>query len=331
MYQYPMQSTVDFHTHILTSYVLTRILHKLETFQAGSAGLEKMRQARKHARKWAKPLIGSVHQLRTLIRFLPNTQRHQLETLFGLLPWPGLLIESSADDLLEAMDQAGVYFALIMAHPLYVTNEEVIKAAKKERRFIPVITLGEESPNPGKTLAKFAQQGARALKIFPPLDASVLKSKKYHLLLTAAADLGMPVMIHTGCFRQYPIYDAGIHGRAEFFKAWYENYSSLKFILVHSNFSNPDAAFDLCENFSNLLVETSWQPSEVIGEAVRRLGAERVLFGSDWPWLGDNLAVGRKSVEECGRMGLLNKDQIQLILGENAIKLLGIKGDAAAI
>ena len=66
----------------------------------------------------------------------------------------------------------------------------------------------------------------------------------------------------------------------------------------------------------------------LIGEAVRRVGPERILFGSDWPFIGNNIIVGRDRVRDCVNTGMLNQDQAKLILGENAVKLLGIKVDA---
>jgi predicted TIM-barrel fold metal-dependent hydrolase len=117
-------------------------------------------------------------------------------------------------------------------------------------------------------------------------------------------------------------------GSAERFSKWYENYPKTRFILAHMNFHDPGLSFDLCEEFENLSVDTSWQPTEVIGEAVRRVGAERVLFGSDWPLIGNNMSVGRQRIQECIDIGLLNQQQARLILGENANQLLGLTLDA---
>jgi predicted TIM-barrel fold metal-dependent hydrolase len=321
MYTLCMQMTVDFHTHVVASYVLSRVFDRVKEYQAGQAGLDRLKQIRQQARKWAKPFVGSIHQASTLIRYLPDAPRYPIERFFRFLPWPGLLIESSAQDLLEAMNQADVHLALVTAHPFYLTNKEVMGLAQANNRFIPVVTFGEESSNPGQALRKFAKQGAKAIKIYPSTDASVLKSKNYLQLLTTAADLGIPIMI--GSELPHHLRRKTL-GRAEFFEPWFKNYSNLNFILVHLNLSSPSTALTLCESYPNLYVETSWQPPEVIAEAVRRAGAERVLFGSDWPWFGDNLEVGKNRVQECEVMGLLTQTQVSLILGGNAVKLLGL-------
>lgn len=58
------------------------------------------------------------------------------------------------------------------------------------------------------------------------------------------------------------------------------------------NLHEPERAIGLAERFSNVLLDTSWQPGEVIAEACRRVGAAKILFASDWPLLGDNHRVG---------------------------------------
>ena len=90
------------------------------------------------------------------------------------------------------------------------------------------------------------------------------------------------------------------------------------------NFHEPSVALDLVEKHPNVFVDTSWQPAEVIGEAVRRVGAERVLFGTDWPFVGNNVNIGLARIRDCIQAGSLTEEQSMLILGVNAAKIFGI-------
>ena len=54
------------------------------------------------------------------------------------------------------------------------------------------------------------------------------------------------------------------------------------------------------------------------------VGPDRVLFGTDWPFVGSNLAVGIERVRICIEAGTLNSADADLILGKNAAQLLGI-------
>ena len=52
-------------------------------------------------------------------------------------------------------------------------------------------------------------------------------------------------------------------------------------------------------DMKNLYVDTSFQPSSVVKEFLKRFGERRVLFGTDWPW-GQEAAPIRIVEEACG-------------------------------
>jgi len=75
--------------------------------------------------------------------------------------------------------------------------------------------------------------------------------------------------------------------------------------------------------FENILIDTcgSQPESGLVEYAVRELGAQRVLFGSDAP--------GRDFASQLGRVlaADISEHDRQAILGGNALKLLQLKGD----
>jgi predicted TIM-barrel fold metal-dependent hydrolase len=144
-----------------------------------------------------------------------------------------------------------------------------------------------------------------------------------------AQSKSLPVILHTGCIQNRVFYKNPSLGKVEIFEPWFEAYRRIRFVLAHMNFHEPEKALQLGELHSNILVDTSWQPAEIIGEAVRRLGADRVLFGTDWPFVGGNLAVGKKRIEEGVTGGVYSQDDADKILGGNALKLLLGGVDAA--
>ena len=283
---------------------------------------------RKKARAWLKPFSASVHSAQTILRHLPEIARNQLDELSSLLPLPGLLLESSADDLREAMEDAGVDYSLVIAAPPVMENDFVMEVCQKNAKLIPVVNIPKGTPKPGQILKRYIEKGAKVLKLHPASDGEGVDSARYRALIRSASDLGIPIILHTGCLHARFFYKDPDQGHAERFSKWYETYPNTQFILAHMNFHNPGVALDICEEFGNVWVDTSWQPAEVIGEAVRRIGPERILFGSDWPFIGNNMTVGRDRVRDCVNTGMLNPDQAKLILGENAAKLLGIKVNA---
>jgi hypothetical protein len=101
----------------------------------------------------------------------------------------------------------------------------------------------------------------------------------------------VPVQIHTGWTATGT---ASNFGRG-YMTAWHwaENmgnlmtaYPDIKFIMAHTGgaLATPDdwEAIRLLFSFDNAYIDTAKTPPEIVAEAVRGVGAERVLFGSDW-------------------------------------------------
>jgi predicted TIM-barrel fold metal-dependent hydrolase len=323
-----MTKTVDFHVHIFSD-PLEKIAQQ-GAFRSLATWLspEKVQNVRRQARSWAKPVTGSLHGVQTILRHFPNVTRKSMDELCGLIPLPGLLVESTPADLIEAMDEAQIDFALAIAHPPYVSNEFVLEACAKNPRLIAAVNIPAGTTRPGIVLKEYVKKGAKVLKIHAASDGEGPNSPRYRKLIKAASEEGIPVVIHTGCIHSRLFYKDPAYGKAEQFVSWFKEYPETRFILAHMNFHEPGIALDICEEYPNVYVDTSWQPAEMIGEAARRIGAERVLFGTDWPLVGNNMAVGRKRIDESIRIGLLNTEQARLILGENAMKLLGLSVNA---
>jgi predicted TIM-barrel fold metal-dependent hydrolase len=327
-----MAKVIDFHVQILPNPIQTLA----ENISFGRASAETtlghLQNIRRQARGWIKPLMGSLHELHSHLRYLPEVARKNLDEFSRLVPLPGLLVESTLTDLKEAMTFARVDQALAIAHPPLISNEFLLELASLHPEIIPGVNIPKGVDRPIQLLKKYFSQGARALKIHPALDQEGPDSPRYRALIRTASDLGLPIILHTGSARMHlfykPFYKESFSRSAEQFSKWFENYPRARFVLAHMNFHEPSIALDLCEEFENVHVDTSWQPAEVVSEAVRRIGAERVLFGSDWPVVGDNMTVGRQRIQNCIASGLLNDQQASLILGDNARKLLGLNGDA---
>jgi hypothetical protein len=284
-----------------------------------------LHEFRKRARVWLKPLMGSLHRAQTVLRHLPEPARRALDELSGLAPIPSLLFESTVTDLVEAMEEASVDRTLVIAHPPVMSNEFLLDRCSEYPALLPVVNVPSGTSRPGGALKSYVAQGAVALKIHPASDGEGVDSPRYKALLKAADDLGLPVILHTGCMHTHLFFKDPEQGQAQRFAPWYETYKNISFVLAHMNFHEPNVALDLVEEYGNVHVETSWQPAEVIGEAVRRVGAERVLFGTDWPFVGNNLNVGLGRIQDCVDTGAMTVAQSRLILGQNAAKLFKIQ------
>jgi uncharacterized protein len=320
-----MQPIIDFHVHMFPDRLSRFIpVSKAESFQA----------MRKQARAWMRPYTGTLHRLQTAVRHAPRPLRRNLDAISGYAPLPGLLLESTPQDLLEVMDDAGVSRSVVIAHEPHIPNEFVLEHCQEHKdRMIAAVNIPSGTARPGMQLKRFAQAGARLLKIHGAADGEGPDSPRYQALLKVAADLGMPVILHTGCMHSALLYKCPEFGEAQRFAGWFKEYPNTQFILAHMNFHEPNIALDLAEIHPNVHVDTSWQPAEVIGEAVRRIGADRVFLGTDWPFVGHNMRVGLNRIQDCVDSGVIGAHERALIEGGNAARLLGLgqaKGDPSA-
>jgi uncharacterized protein len=302
---------IDFHTHVFPNR-----LEKL-------GGVEKFRKLVRH---WFKPFSASFHESQTFLRIIPEPLRKPFDEIGMLAPLAGLLFESSVKDLKESMQEAGVDYAVLISQPPYLSNEHLLEICQDHPELIPAVNIPRLTAKPGSALKSFHKKGAKILKIHPAMDGEGVESSRYRALLKSANELGLPVILHTGCVHSHVVYKDPTQGKAERFEPWFANYPDLKFILAHMNIHEPNIALDLAEEYPNVQVDTSWQPAETIGEAVRRIGAERVLFGSDWPLVGNNMTVGLKRIRECISMGTISSEQSHMLMGGNAFKLLNLAG-----
>jgi len=278
---------------------------------------------RRMARQFLEPSRDKLHKAQVWMRHLPGVARAGLDQMGGMATLPHLLIESTPDDLVEAMDAAGVDQAVVIAHPPLASNEWVLEVCSQHSdRLIPVVNVPKGTPDPGAKLSEYIEQGARALKIHAAADGEGPDSDRYRALLEVAQQKHLPVILHTGCIQNRLFYKDPSFGKAEAFSGWFEAYPEIRFVLAHMNFHEPEVAIQMGELHRNVMVDTSWQPAEMISEAVRRLGADRVLFGSDWPFVGGNLAIGKKRIEEGVAAGVYSQEDAEKILGGNALKLM---------
>ena len=332
---------IDFHAHIFPNPIEKALPYVPKLVPPGPAG-EKLKPfmnemalkmglglARRMARQFFQPAAERMHSAQVWMRHLPGPARFGLDSVGGVATLPHLLIESTAEDLIEAMDENGVDQALVIAHPPFCSNELVLQAcAENSDRLIPVVNVPKGSENPAEMLRGYLDAGAKVLKIHAAADGEGVDSARYRALLEVAQERNVPVILHTGCIQNRLFYKDPEWGRVEQFSPWFEAYREVTFILAHMNFHEPLKALEMCELYSNLCVDTSWQPAEMIGEAVRRIGAKRVLFGTDWPFVGQNLSLGKARIEEGVQSGVYTREEADLVLGGNAMRILSGTFDA---
>ena len=148
------------------------------------------------------------------------------------------------------------------------------------------------------------------VKLHPLLDGYHPNDPIVHPLYELVVERDLPVLIHCG----HPIFTLpwSIEEAIVAFPA-------AKVILGHMGHGNIvyiNASIDIAERNPNVYLETSGMPMHTkIREAVERVGADRVLYGSDAPFHHPTVEMSKV------RLSGLEAGLVDRVLGLNAVRL----------
>jgi|LSQX01.3.fsa_nt_gb predicted TIM-barrel fold metal-dependent hydrolase len=244
-------------------------------------------------------------------------------------PVLGKFADDAADKCLKAAFQFNVKKLCVMGNvstfgedptekEVQIINDNSIQVVKKHHdNFIGFCFL---NPKHDKTFIFeeaercIAQAGFRGIKLWVSVKAN---DKKLSNIMEVASKFGIPVLQHTWYKsignRQGESSPSDIAYLAS-------RYPNIKIIMGHLGGCGMRGVLDI-EKFSNVYVETGGsQPATGILEfAVRTIGPERVLFGSDTPCRSFPSQLGRIYGAD------ISDKSKKMILAENAKQLLDIK------
>jgi predicted TIM-barrel fold metal-dependent hydrolase len=222
--------------------------------------------------------------------------------------------DTALAQLLANEDAAGIEYAVIMPSPTpRPDNRALYETAGQERR---AILCCQVNPNDGDAALSEIRQaatewGMRVLKIMPAIYQVRMTSPLANKLMTTAKELGLAVNIHSGSEISHPLAIGALCRR----------FPDVTVLMDHMGYREwTSDAIEAARDNPNLYLGTtiaSFEPT-TIEHAVRELGPERVVYGSNWPNLYSDLAV------EAIRRQRLGKEAEALILGGNLARILGI-------
>jgi len=203
-----------------------------------------------------------------------------------LVPRPG-----AADRLLSMMDECGIDRAVVCAGgllPLDRLSRQLVEGghveADADNQAVLAAAAGSGGrlvpfyfANPHRPAARYRDEAAgfAGLEVSPAVHGVPLRDERTEALVAVAAEAGH--CVYTVCLSRP---GSGVADLVALAVA----YPSVTFVLGHSGIGNIDYhAVDLIAPHTNVLLETSGGYSTVVGTALERLGAHRLLFGTEFP------------------------------------------------
>ncbi|WP_157744874.1 amidohydrolase family protein [Micromonospora coxensis] len=227
---------------------------------------------------------------------------------------------SGAADLLQAMDRHGIATTLVMPQPTADrgtadrVHAEITEAvAGHPGRLYGIVNLDPRLPEAEYRRAAdhlLARAGFVAVKIHTAGFAVAPDDPVCDKVFRAAADHDVPVMVHTGL--------GGPHTLPQRVVEPARRYGPRPVVLCHAGFGAFCAeAIEVAVSTANVHLEPSWCPAFSVRQMVRRLGAHRVMFGSDHI---ENIPVELAKLDAVG----LTPAERRLVCADTATSVFGL-------
>lgn len=224
------------------------------------------------------------------------------------------------NQLIAQMDENGVGRAVVcpVEEHIILHNKEGNDYLLEAVRAYPDRLIGFASVNPWygvsalEELKRARDEGLRGLKLHPRIQGFAITSDIVFPLIELAGELDMPVYFHTGtyiCAQPFQLAQLACL------------YPEVSFIMGHSGASDFwNDVIPATRIAPNVYLETSKTTPVTIMGLVSKESAlrERVIFGSNLPTSSYPLELAKV------REAIADENLRAMILGENAMRLLGI-------
>lgn len=183
-------------------------------------------------------------------------------------------------------------------------------------------SMGEEGA--AAEVRRCAELGARGIKLHPASQRFYPTDPRLGGAYAEAQDRGLPVISHSGAAAE----GAGEspYARPHQFAEVLEAFPNLTLVLAHLGLGCLEESQEMAGRYPNLFfdgsaalngtVEPPPFPDDEAVALVRRLGVDRVLFASDWPWFHP-----QRDAERILRLSLSDGEK-RAVLRENALRVL---------
>jgi uncharacterized protein len=186
-------------------------------------------------------------------------------------------------DLVAAWDAEGIQAGIVsnvMKGQMQLANNRALESSRQyPGRVYGYIYLDPSDLQAALSeLDRCAETGAfRGVKLHPSEDAWFPYLEHYFPLYQRIAELSLPILMHSGTFP---------HSGPLACAAAARHFPEIPFILAHFGLSDYSwECFPAAEIAPNVHVDTTANPMvRVLSEWVERFGAERMLWGSDFPF-----------------------------------------------
>ena len=207
-------------------------------------------------------------------------------------------------------------------------NAWTCQVARDHPSLIPCISL-DPSMGADDAVAEIrqrVQEGARGIKLHPSSQRFNADDRNLWPAYAEAEATGLPIISHGGIFPMDP--ESSDYSRPRAFARVLAAFPRLTLVVAHLGQGYFEESVAMASKYPNLFFDCSGAVSGAVEppalsdeeavDIIRRIGVERVLFGSDWPWF--HPLRDRERIEALS----FSNSERGLILGGNAQHIMGV-------
>jgi predicted TIM-barrel fold metal-dependent hydrolase len=217
-------------------------------------------------------------------------------------------------DLVAKMDKTGVAKAVIFPFTEGNFTNDAVKTAYDQfpDRLIPYCAVNAWQPDAAAEVRRCVRDwGFKGLKLHPTINGFHLADPGLvNPLFEEAGDLGIPIIVHGA---------SDLYNAPPEFAEMARRFPRVKLLMAHMGFFwAVDQAIAYAKELPNLYLETSRAPIFEITTAVRELGPNKVIWGTDSPFVDYEWEF--KKMERCSP----DKAVYDLVVGGTMAEILNI-------
>lgn len=220
---------------------------------------------------------------------------------------------SNLPNLLGSMEKTGIQKSIVLALEPHVSTDCILKTCRNNPNLIPFCSVHPYDKDKKEKVKRYVAAGCKGLKIHPVIQQVSPSDPATFELLEEVKPHAIPVLFHVG----WGSIGKSNYGFIENYNILLKNFPDMPFIFAHIGFYEPMPFLDLIEKHQNVYTDISWQPPGIILQALDRLGENRVIFGSDWPFnlqkTSLNIALNITQEKKELRDKILYKNALEII------------------
>ena len=168
---------------------------------------------------------------------------------------------------------------------------EAIRETRAADRLVLGSSVHPDTRDKRARLEAAADRGARVVKMHPTVQAFYPDASEAMEAYEIADELGLVIFFHGGRAGVEPE-SRHRYAMPRHYEAAFAAFPELRFVVGHGGARDGEAMLELAVRHENVWLGVHGQGISRLDEMVRRIGGERLLFGTDWPWyhVGASLA-----------------------------------------